>query len=241
MKKVLITAGSGGIGFALVNLFAKNNYKVYFTYNLNEQIAADIQSLYNNVYAFKVDFKDKHNTDNFLNELRLQMIPDILINNFGVNNDCLFVNQSLDAFNQTMELNFHLPVKIIKFFLEDFISNRSGHIINISSIAANKPKLGNSAYGVSKIALERFSKTLALELARFNIKVNCIAPGFVDTDLLNRFLNNSNISKKEFIKNIPNRKLLSTDNIATIAYQIAENNIETTGSVFSIGGGENIF
>ena len=123
-------------------------------------------------------------------------------------------------------------------FLESMIQKRKGHIINISSVAAIKPKVGNTAYGVSKAAIERFSKSLALEVARFNIRVNCVSPAYVKTDLLNAFLDGK--KEREFYKAIPMRKVLLPEEVANIVVLLCSDQIRTTGSVFYVGNGENI-
>ncbi|WP_049019733.1 SDR family NAD(P)-dependent oxidoreductase, partial [Burkholderia cenocepacia] len=113
-----------------------------------------------------------------------------------------------------------------------------GAIVNVSSIAARKPKTGNGAYGASKAAIERFTKTLALEMARFGVRVNAVAPGFVRSDLFERFLASQDAAA--FYRQIPMRKILEPEQVARTVLLLANGALETTGSVVDLGNGENI-
>ena len=240
MKTVLVTAGSAGIGLSLVRRLAAAGHTVYFTYRSSEETARELARLYPSAVGLRVDFSSAGSFAGFLRELGGLPLPDVLINNFGVNNDSLFLTQPLEEFFSAFDQNFKVPVAVIKTLLEGMIARRSGHIINISSVAAGRPKAGNAAYGASKASLERFSKSLALEVARFGIKVNCIAPGFVDTPLLERYLKENQLERSALLKNIPARKLLAPDDIVNIAQALMDGTLNTTGSVISVGNGENV-
>ncbi len=165
-------------------------------------------------FGFQVDARDPEAIDEFCRGVLEKETPYALVNNIGMNNDQLFLSQRLEDFFDTLNVNFASVVRFSKNFMESMMLKKEGHIINMSSVAANKPKPGNSAYGTSKIAIERFSKTLALELAKFNIKVNCIAPGFVKTKMLEKFLEGKN--EREFYKQIPARNVLMPDDISNL-------------------------
>lgn len=234
----IVTGGTRGIGLAITEALIKQGFDVYFTYKSKEDLAKAIEN--KNQGSCK-GFKFHHEKDNIQNLARqiLDERPlDVLVNNIGVNHDELFMNQDLSAFWKIIEINFGSTIACCKAFLDSMVQRRQGHIINISSVAAIKPKIGNSAYGVSKAAIERFSKTLALEVARFNVRVNCVSPAYVQTDLLDSFLEGK--KRGEFYKNIPMRKVLLPKEVANVVVQLCANQITTTGSVFYIGNGENI-
>ena len=239
-KNIFVTGGSSGIGRAIVEKFAQEGHNVYFTYRKSVDAVTKIKEQFPNTFALFVDFSNTESLVQLLEKLRSLTIPDVIVNNFGINRDALFVDKGLDDFFSVIDQNFKVPVTIIRYFLQDMIARRSGTIINISSVAAHKCKIGNAAYGVSKTALERFSKTLALEVARFAISVNCVAPGFVDTPLLDEFLKTNLIERNQFLKNVPARKIMRPEDVANTVSALTNGMINTIGSVITLGNGENI-
>lgn len=239
MKQLaFVTGGTRGIGRAITEKLIDLGFDVYFTYKNNHNLALELEQKYpNSCKGFLYDHT-KENIQILAENIIKDRVPDVIVNNIGINQDELFLKQDLSSFWETMELNFGSVLSCCKAFLESLVQQRKGHIINITSVAAIKPKIGNSAYGVSKAAIERFSKTLALETARFNVCVNCVSPAYVKTDLLDSFL--AHQSKNEFYKSIPMRKVLLPEEVANLVGLLATNQISTTGSVFYVGNGENI-
>lgn len=234
----IVTGGTRGIGRSITEKLMNIGFVVYFTYRKNKILASEIESK-NPGVCRGYQFDHEHDDIKVLaKEILAERTPEVIVNNIGVNHDELFLNQDLDSFWKMMQINFGSTLACTKAFLNRLIEKRKGHIINITSVAAIKPKIGNSAYGASKIAIERFSKTLALEVARFNVRVNCVSPAYVKTDLLDSFLKGK--TKGEFYKAIPMRKVLLPDEVANLVALLSLNEITTTGSVFYVGNGENI-
>lgn len=234
----LVTGGTRGIGRAVTEKLARNGFDVHFTYLSNKKIASEIEVKYPNIC---MGYQFDHANDDIAvlaKRILVDRTPSLIVNNIGIAHDELFLQQSLDSFWKIMQMNLGSTLACCKAFINSMIEKRNGHIINITSVAAIKPKIGNVAYGVSKIAIERFSKTLALETARFNVRVNCVSPAYVQTDLLSSFL--ADKTAVEFYKAIPMRKVLLPDEVANIVLLLALNHITTTGSVFYVGNGENI-
>ena len=239
MKLAVVTGGARGIGLGLVNSLILAGYEVYFTYHTSDDKALEIMDTNpNKCKGFKVDSKNVEAIFQFADQVLQYKTPDILINNVGINDDKLLINQTFEEFKNIVDINFLSVVAFCKAFLNDMIENRIGNIINISSVAANKPKAGNSSYGASKLAIERFSKSLALEVARFKIKVNCVAPGFVHTNMFDDFI--ASQDKRAFYSQIPMRKILAINEVCDTVIALCNNTISTTGSVISLGNGENI-
>jgi NAD(P)-dependent dehydrogenase (short-subunit alcohol dehydrogenase family) len=237
----IVTGGSRGIGKSISEALLNVGFNVYFTYKTDEVSANKIITRYGGkCQGFRVDganFGEVKEFSEMVIKLNSQT-PIVLINNLGINNDKLFLSQDIDDFWDVIKVNFGSVVNYSKCFVEHMIKSREGQIINISSIASVKPKIGNAAYGVSKSSIERFSKTLALEVARFNVRINCVSPGYVQTELFNNFL--SKKPNNEFYRNIPMRKILKAEEVAALVKNLSINEIITTGSVFYIGNGENI-
>lgn len=236
---VVVTGGSRGIGREIVKKFLSIGCHVCFTYKNSTNQANELVEIDPELcQAYQVDHANADEIRKFSVNILRAGVPAILVNCVGMNQDEIFFNQEFEKFWELIQLNFGSAVLLSKLLLPAMMERRSGHIINISSIAANKPKIGNSAYGASKIALERFSKSLALEVARFNIHVNCIAPGYVESDMLDAYL--ANHDKNSFYKQIPMRATLIPEDVANTVLALFENKIKTTGSVITIGHGENI-
>lgn len=233
-----ITGGTRGIGRAITAKLIELGFDVYFTYKNNHELALKLEQQYPNVCKGFAHDHTKENIQTLADQILKERVPEVIVNNIGMNQDELFIKQDLTSFWDTMQLNFGSVLSCCKAFLGSLVQQRKGHIINITSVAAIKPKIGNSAYGVSKVAIERFSKTLALETARFNVRVNCVSPAYVKTDLLDSFL--AHQSQNEFYKAIPMRKVLLPEEVANLVGLLASNQITTTGSIFYVGNGENI-
>ena len=233
-----VTGGTRGIGRAITVKLIHLGFDVYFTYKNNYDLASELEGKYPGCCkGYMID----HGNDDIkklVNDILSERTPEVIVNNIGINHDQIFMGQDLDSFWDMMKVNFGSVLAYSKYFLDSLVQKRKGHIINITSLAAIKPKIGNSAYGASKAAIERFSKSLALEVARFNVRVNCVSPAYVKTDLLDSFLEGK--AEQEFYKNIPMRKVLLPDEVANLVGLLSSDQIMTTGSVFYVGNGENI-
>lgn len=236
METVLVTGGSRGIGRAIVEKFAKENYNVILNYNKSEYAALDIAKQYKNVKIFKADVSSKKDVEAMINfaEEKFGKI-DILINNAGISCTGLLQDLTLDEWNKLFEINVTGTFLVTKEVLPKMISEKSGKIINISSVWGMVGASMEVAYSASKAAIIGFTKALAKEVGPSNITVNAIAPGIVMTDMV------SNLSIEEFeaIRNeIPLGKIGSTEDIANTAFYLAGNNADyITGQVLSPNGG----
>ncbi|MEL0638872.1 SDR family oxidoreductase [Marinomonas sp. TI.3.20] len=239
MKKcVVVTGGVRGIGREISMKFSDAGYQVFATYKNNKNAANKLESESKGlIKPFSVNNTDIRAIESFKSLVLETGIPAILINNAGMTEDGLLVDNGIQRISECMNNNFMGTVNFSLVFLDEMMKQREGNIINISSSAAHKIKLGNTAYGCSKIAIERFSKGLAKEMGRFNIFVNCVAPGWVETDMFNNFAGSL---RREILKDIPTRKILKPEEIAQIVFDLAMRRINTTGSVLTIGNGEQI-
>lgn len=239
MKKIaVVNGGTRGVGRDVALKLWKGGYSVYATFAGNHDAAEKVRLDSNNeIVTEQVDCSDYDAVLKFKERLFSGTSPDVLVNCAGISGDALFMNQHRDSFNKVMGVNFGGVYNFCSIFLPAMAAKREGNIVNVSSIAASKIKLGNIAYGCSKAAIERLSLGLALEFARFNIKVNCIAPGFVDTDMFDNFAGES---RSSIIKEVPARSILSSNEVAELIYHVSTRTVNTTGSIIRMGNGENI-
>ena len=236
MKTVIVTGGSRGIGRAIVEKFANENYNVILNYNKSEFAALDIAKKYTNIDVFKADVSNSKDVEAMINfaESKFGKI-DILINNAGISSTGLLQDLSLEEWNKLFETNVTGTFLVTREVLPHMISKKSGKIINISSVWGIIGASTEVAYSASKAAIIGFTKALAKEVGPSGITVNAIAPGIVMTDMV------SNLSVDEFEQirsEIPLGRIGSTDDIANAAFYLASDSADyMTGQIISPNGG----
>jgi len=234
----VVTGGTKGIGAAIVEKLIDKDYKVICTYHRDAAAAQRLQARFGDaVTVVSADCSLPVGVASLMARITAAGTPDILINNAGITGDSLLLNQNYDAFMHVFNSCFLGVVQLTQALMPLMLAKRHGNIVNISSVAAQKVKSGNCSYGCAKAAIERYTRGLALETARFNIQVNAVAPGFVDTDMFRQFAGD-NVGN--IIKSIPGRKIHPADKIAEVVLRLALREIDTTGSIINIGYGENI-
>lgn len=187
-KVIIVTGGTRGIGKAMVNLFANAGANVHFFFK-NSQADADAivkQAQENNqkITAYQVDVTNKDLVDQTIQEIfSVTNRIDVLINNSGIVQDDLLMGLSKDAIDNVLTTNINGVFYVTQSVVPFMVSQRAGKIINISSVSAIKGGRGQTNYAASKGAINAFTKSLAVELAKRNITVNAVAPGVIDTDI----------------------------------------------------------
>ena len=189
-KTVLITGASRGIGREMARLFAKNNYNVVINYNKSEKEAKELEEELNNeghdVRIFKADVSNLNEANALVNFTIGQFEKiDVLINNAGISRFKLFTDISFDEWHEVMNVNLNSVFYVTKKALQYMIPEHSGKIINISSMWGLVGSANEVHYSTSKAAIIGMTKALAKELGPSNIQVNAIAPGVIETDMLN--------------------------------------------------------
>ena len=235
-RTVLVTGASRGIGKAIAILFAENNYNVLINYNKSEEEAMD---LYNNlkskgysVDVYKADVSKKEEVNMMINYCigKFEKI-DVLINNAGISKTNLFTDISYEEWDEVMATNLNGVFYTTKKALQYMIPEMSGKIINISSIWGMVGGSFEVHYSASKAAVIGMTKALAKELGPSNIQVNCIAPGVIQTDMLN---NVSQETLEMLREETPLMKLGTVEDIAHTALFLASENANfITGQVIS--------
>ncbi|MDZ5434587.1 SDR family oxidoreductase [Pseudomonas fluorescens] len=232
----IVTGGTRGIGRCISEKLLGAGYKVFVTYARDEQAAASFMADFPDLSALQIDGRCIDQVQGLRDHILTLGTPSVVVNNAGITGDGIFLNASLETFNHVMETNFGSTLNYCNVFAPVLATARFGNIINVSSVAASKVKLGNTAYGCAKAAIERLTLGLALELARFDVKVNGIAPGFVDTDMFKAFAQGGEL---DILKSIPGRKILQPEEVANMIFLLATRQFNTTGTVIKVGNGEN--
>ena len=236
MKNVLITGATGGIGSSILKIFYKNKYNICVT-GTNKDKLNEIEVNYKG--------KVKCISCNLNEELQIESLvqqsneyygsTDILINNAGITKDNLFLRMKDEEWYDVININLNSNFKLTKKILKGMIKSRWGRIVNISSDAAKIGNAGQANYVASKSAIEGLTRTLANEVASRGVTVNCVSPGFVDTDIL------ETIDKKtlqNMAERIPLGRMGTIDEIASAVYFLSsEESAYITGQVLHVNGG----
>jgi NAD(P)-dependent dehydrogenase (short-subunit alcohol dehydrogenase family) len=232
----IVTGGTSGIGAAIAEKFVEHGVKTIVTYRRPKKEIYEPPS--DLIKAMQVDGSNLEEVKNLKNVLAQQGLQvQYLVNCAGATSDRLLLSSTVEDVASIMQNNFFSVVNYCLTFLDKLIASRNGNIVNISSVAARKAKTGNCSYGCSKIAIERFSQGLALECAQLSVRVNCVAPGFVETEMFRKF---AGAKANEIIRMLPAKKILPPQEVAQLVVDLALRRISTTGSTFTIGNGENI-
>ena len=240
-KKIeLITGATRGIGLAILKEMSNHNYIVLGTgTNENSVNILKNELKVNKIEgkAYLLDIKNQESINNLLENIKKDYTntPDILVNNAGVTNDNLLIRMDDDQWLDTIETNINSLYKISKLFIKPMIKKRNGRIICISSVVANTGNAGQTNYVTSKAGMIGFCKSLAKEVATRGITVNCVSPGFIETDMTEK-LNDS--QKEQIFKNIPTNKMGSPEDIAyAVSFLASEKASYITGETIHVNGG----
>ena len=235
MKNVLITGGTRGIGAECTRLFTKKGYRVFAFYNSNKDTALKISDE-TGAITYCVDICDKDNTDRIINEIFDRFGPiDVLINNAAISQQKLFIDITPKEWQKMIDVNLTGLYNVTNEVVKKMIVNHSGSIINVSSIWGECGASCEVHYSSAKAGVIGFTKALAKELGLSGIRVNCVTPGIIDTDM-NSHLSIDDI--EEIKKEIPLSRLGTPDDCANLIYFLASDDASyITGQTIGINGG----
>jgi 3-oxoacyl-[acyl-carrier protein] reductase len=239
-KNVIITGGSRGIGKAIAEKFAQHGANIAFTcIKMSEDslvLAKNLENLGVKAKAYESDASDFESAlklaENVFNDFGS---IDVLVNNAGITKDNLLLRMSEEDFNDVMKVNMNSVFNNTKAVLRQMLKQKSGSIINLSSVVGVKGNAGQSNYSSSKAAIIGFTKSVALELGSRNIRCNAIAPGFIETEMT-RALQQDQIN--EWVENIPLKRSGKAEDVANTSLFLASDmSSYITGQVMNVCGG----
>ena len=239
-KTVLITGSSRGIGSKTATLYALNGYNVVINYNKSKSTAlrllADLKKLNSNCMAIKADVSNKEEVDAMISEIIKKFDKiDVLVNNAGISQTKLFQDITYEDFNEVVGVNLGGVYNVTNAVVPYMISAKNGNIINISSMWGLVGASCESMYSATKSAVIGLTKSLAKELGPSNIRVNCIAPGVIDTEM-NEGYTYSELDKIE--EATPLGRVGKAEEVARVVYFLSgENSSFITGEVINVSGG----
>ena len=240
-KTALITGASRGIGEAIAIKFAQNGANIAFTYLSSEERAKALEekliSYGVKAKAYKSDAADYASSELLTTEVLAHFgAIDICVNNAGISRDNLLLRLTPEQWDDVMHANLKSVYNLSRQVIKPMMKARSGSIINMSSVVGVMGNPGQSAYAASKAGIVGFTKSIAQELGSRNIRVNAIAPGFVETDMTS-YLNDGEGGGK-WLHKIPLGRFAKPEEIAGVALFLASDmSSYVTGQVISTCGG----
>ncbi len=189
--KILVTGASRGIGEAISKKFAKKGYEVLLVARTQqdlERVSREIHSQGGKARYYVCDFSNSKFLEEVLEKIYLENghISNLILN-AGVSTNSSFVEHSLESIREEMEINYFSVLQVIKKFLSEMIRQRYGNIVTIGSVMSLLPFPANSSYAATKAALFSFSRSLRLEIEKYNVNVSIVLPGLTRTDMTKDF------------------------------------------------------
>jgi len=239
-KNVIITGASRGIGKGILELFVKNGANVAFSYIGDSDQAKSIEADFSNhkqkVVSYMSDASNFEQSQKLIDDVLNDFGSiDVLVNNAGITIDNLLMRMSEEDFQRVIDVNLKSVFNTTKAILRTMLKQRSGSIINMSSVVGVKGNAGQSNYSASKAGMIGFTKSMALELGSRNIRCNCIAPGFIETEMTEKL---SDDVVQTWRDSIPLKRGGSTNDVANAALFLASDlSSYVTGQVKNVCGG----
>jgi 3-oxoacyl-[acyl-carrier protein] reductase len=235
-KTVCVTGGSRGLGKEMALQCAEAGYDLWLTYQSSDDkakaVQQEVESKGVSCRLLKFNVADAEQVKSVFEEALSEVTPWALINNAGITRDGLFVRMSQDNWNSVVDTNLNGFFNVTRPLVAAMMKKKQGRVINISSVVGQSGNPGQVNYAASKAGMIGATKALALEVARRNILVNAIAPGFIETEMT------EGLNVDSMLKDIPLGRLGEPRHIADMAlFLLSQKADYITGQVFSVNGG----
>lgn len=240
MKCAIVTGGSRGIGKAIcIKLAEESNYHILINYNSNETAAQEtleeVKKLGKTGEILKFNVSDAEETAKILNDWQDKnpdSIVEVIINNAGITKDGLFMWMKQEDWNNVINTSLNGFFNVTNFFIQKMLRNKYGRIINMVSVSGLKGTAGQTNYSAAKGAVIGATKALAQEVAKRNITVNAVAPGFIKTDMTAEF------DENDLKAMIPANRFGETEEVADlVTFLASKKSSYITGEIININGG----
>ncbi len=235
-KNIIVTGASGGIGNAIIKKLNEAGANILASGTRIEKLE-ELKKNYENIKILKFDISQSDKIEEFIenatNELGGSL--DGIVNNAGITQDNLAIRMNLDEWQKVININLTSTFLMSKFAIKKMLKNKSGKIVNITSVVGHTGNLGQSNYTASKAGIVAMSKSLAIEYAKKNININCISPGFIKTAMTDKI---DEKFKEVIISKIPSARLGEPDDIANaVLFLSSDQSDYINGETLHVNGG----
>ena len=235
-KNIIVTGASGGIGNSIVKNLHESGANILASGTKIEKLE-ELKSKFSNLKFIKFDISKIDQIENFIENATKELggTLDCIVNNAGITQDNLAIRMTLDEWKKVIDINLTSTFLLTKFAIKKMLKNKSGKIINITSVVGHTGNLGQANYTASKAGIVAMSKSLAIEYAKKNINVNCISPGFIKTAMTDKI---DEKFKEVIISKIPSARLGEPEDIANAVIFLASNRSNyINGETIHVNGG----
>ena len=235
-KNIIITGASGGIGNSIVEKLYDNGANIVATGTRLEKLE-ELKKKFNNIKILKFDISEHEKIEEFVNNATDELggSLDCIINNAGITKDNLTIRMSLEEWTKVININLTSTFLMSKYSIKKMLKNKSGKIINITSVVGHTGNVGQANYTASKAGIVAMSKSLAIEYAKKNININCISPGFISTAMTDQI---DEKFKETIIAKIPANRLGNPQDIANaVIFLSSDQSDYINGETLHVNGG----
>jgi 3-oxoacyl-[acyl-carrier protein] reductase len=235
-KNIIVTGASGGIGNSIVNKLNEVGANILATGTRIEKLE-ELKNRFNKIKILKFDITQSDKIEEFIDKAtdNLGGSLDCLINNAGITHDNLAIRMNIDEWRRVIDINLTSTFLMSKFAIKKMLKNKSGKIVNVTSVVGHTGNLGQANYTASKAGIVAMSKSLALEYAKKNINVNCISPGFIKTAMTEKI---DEKFRETIISKIPSSRLGEPEDIANAVLFLTSNQSDyINGETLHVNGG----
>ena len=237
-KNILVTGGSRGIGEGIVTFLAHQGARVALTYSSRLEAAQNVlDRLPGEGHGlFKMDISSENSVKEAMGQILDQFQPlDGLVNNAGITSDQILLRMKLEEFDKVIQTNLVGTYLCTQSVLKPMIKAKKGSIVSLTSVIGQRGNVGQCNYAASKAGIEAFSKSVAQEVASRGIRVNCIAPGFIQTEMTDQLNENQ---KKAILDAVPMKRMGEVQDVASVvAFLLSDDSTYLTGQTISVNGG----
>ena len=235
-KNIIVTGASGGIGNAIIKKLSEAGANILASGTKIEKLEG-LKKNFEGLKILKFDISQSDKIEEFIenatNELGGSL--DGIVNNAGITQDNLAIRMSLDEWQKVININLTSTFLMSKFAIKKMLKNKSGKIVNITSVVGHTGNLGQANYTASKAGIVAMSKSLAIEYAKKNININCISPGFIQTAMTDKI---DDKFKEVIISKIPSARLGEPDDIANaVLFLSSDQSNYINGETLHVNGG----
>ena len=235
-KNIIVTGASGGIGNSIVKKLNENGANILASGTRIEKLE-ELKKEFKSINILKFDISQSEKIEKFIENATKELGGglDCIVNNAGITQDNLAIRMSLDEWRKVIDINLTSTFLMSKFAIKKMLKNKSGKIVNITSVVGHTGNLGQANYTASKAGIVAMSKSLAIEYAKKNINVNCISPGFIKTAMTDKI---DEKFKEAIISKIPSARLGEPDDIANaVNFLCSDQSSYINGETLHVNGG----